>query len=303
MTRHQERIMDNNERGGRIVVGVDGSPGSTAATAWALDEAGRRDAALETVYAWALPTFAYSAPEFVDPDPDRVEAEGLALIDQALALVSATSAVKIHSRVENGRAFGVLCRIADEPDVRMLVVGSRGHGDLAELVLGSVSHALSHHAPAPLVIVPRVNGDQDSPPKGRVVVGVDGSPIAAAALRWAAREARLRGATLEVIVAWSTSKAVFPTRFSIRAPLEQDMQQHAQDILDRALEELGDPGVPVEGKVLRGGASTVLINRSREADMLVVGTRGRGRAKEALLGSVSHACTHHTHAPIAIVRS
>jgi nucleotide-binding universal stress UspA family protein len=89
----------------------------------------------------------------------------------------------------------------------------------------------------------------------------------------------------------------------MRAPVEQDMQQHAQDILDRALEELGDPGVPVEGKVLRGGASTVLINRSREADLLVVGTRGRGRAKEALLGSVSHACTHHTHAPVAIVRS
>jgi nucleotide-binding universal stress UspA family protein len=170
-------------------------------------------------------------------------------------------------------------------------------------LLGSVSHALSHHAPAPLVIVPGVKaGAPDSPPKGRVVVGVDGSPGAAAALTWAAREAYLRGAILEVIVAWSTSKAVFPTRFSMRAPLEQEMQQLAQEILDRALGELGDPGVPIEGKVLRGGASTVLINRSREADLLVVGTRGLNRAKEALLGSVSHACTHHAHAPIAIIR-
>jgi nucleotide-binding universal stress UspA family protein len=292
--------MDQNEPGGRIVVGVDGSAGSRAAAAWALDEAARRGAEVEAVYAWALPTFAYSAPELMVPEPARVEAEGNALLEQALALVSATTHVKVRSRVEDGRPFEILRRIADEPDVRMLVVGSRGHGDLAELVLGSVSHALSHHSPKPLVIVPKADSDA---PRGRIVVGVDGSPGAAAALEWAAQEARLRGATLEVVVAWSVSKAAFPTRFPMRAPVEGEMQRLAQDILDRALADMGDPGVLVEGKVLPGGASTVLINRSHDADLLVVGTRGLNRTKEALLGSVSHACIHHTHAPIAIIRS
>jgi nucleotide-binding universal stress UspA family protein len=85
--------------------------------------------------------------------------------------------------------------------------------------------------------------------------------------------------------------------------MECDRQQLAQAILDRALAEIGDADMRVEGKVLPGSASTVLINRSDDADLLVVGTRGLNRAKEALLGSVSHACTHHTHAPIAIIRS
>jgi nucleotide-binding universal stress UspA family protein len=182
-------------------------------------------------------------------------------------------------------------------------VGSRGHGDLAELVLGSVSHGLAHRVSIPLVIVPRSAGDGSRrPPRGRILVGVDGSTEAAAALDWAAQEAQARGATLEVVVAWSVSMAVFPNRFPMRAPVEADMERLAQKILDEALAQLGTPGVTVDGKVLRGSASTVLINRSAEADLLVVGTRGLNRAKEAWLGSVSHACTRHTHAPIAIIR-
>jgi nucleotide-binding universal stress UspA family protein len=80
------------------------------------------------------------------------------------------------------------------------------------------------------------------------------------------------------------------------------MERLARDILDQALAHLCQTGVSVEGTILRGGASTVLVNRSAEADLLVVGTRGLNRAKEALLGSVSHACTHHARAPIAIIR-
>jgi nucleotide-binding universal stress UspA family protein len=68
--------MDQSELGGKIVVGVDGSPGSSAAATWALDEAAHREAELEAVYAWAMPTLAYSAPELIVPDPGRVEAEG-----------------------------------------------------------------------------------------------------------------------------------------------------------------------------------------------------------------------------------
>jgi nucleotide-binding universal stress UspA family protein len=295
--------MVESPRGGRIVVGVDGSAGSQGAAAWAVDEAAYRDAEVEAVYAWAMPMLAYSAPEFIEPDPDRIEADSTAQIEQALALVAATTSVKIRSRVEMGRPVDTLCGIANEPDVRMVVVGSRGHGDLTELLLGSVSRGLAHRVSTPLVIVPRSAEDRTRcGPKGRILVGVDGSPEAAAALDWAAHEASLRGAALEVVVAWSVSKAVFPTRFPMRAPVEAEMEQLARNILDQALAGLHATGVTVEGKVLRGSASTVLVNRSAEADLLVVGTRGLNRAKEAILGSVSHACTHHTHAPIAIIR-
>jgi nucleotide-binding universal stress UspA family protein len=251
-----------------------------------------------------MPSLAYSAPELVVPDPDRVEAEGNALIEQALAPVSVTTEIKMHSRVKYGRPVDVLRHVADEPGVRMLVVGSRGHGDFADLVLGSVSHALSHHAPKPLVIVPKLPGDATKfPTKGRIVVGIDGTPEAEAALAWAAQEAGIRGAILEVVVAWSVSKAVFPTRFLMHRPQESDMQQVAESILDKGIADLGNTGTRIEAKVLRGDAPTVLINRGRDADLLVIGTRGLNRAKEALLGSVSHACTHHSQTPIAIIRS
>jgi nucleotide-binding universal stress UspA family protein len=294
--------MDQNERGGKVVVGVDGSPGSRDAAAWALDEARRRDAELETVFAFVMPTFAYSAPGFVPPDPESIELEGNDLIEQALSLVSAGSDIKMHSRVCNGRPEDVLCQVAQEPDVRLLVVGRRGHGDLAELVLGSVSHRLSHHAPIPLVIVPRAEADKPpAPTKNRIVVGVDGSAAADAALEWAAQEAQIRGATLEVTVSWSASRAVFPTRFPIGRSLEMTLHDAAQELADQAVSKVAVPGLRVESEVLEGGASSVLIERAKDADLLVVGRRGLNRAQEFLMGSVSHACIHHSPVPIAVI--
>jgi nucleotide-binding universal stress UspA family protein len=297
----KEQEMDQNERGGKVVVGVDSSPGSRDAAAWALDEARRRDAELETVFAFTMPTFAYTAG-FVPPDPETVELEGNDLIEQALSLVSVGSDIKMHSRVCSGRPEDVLCDVAKEPDVRLLVVGRRGHGDLAELLLGSVSHRLSHHAPTPLVIVPRAEADGLAAPlKNRIVVGVDGSPAADVALDWAAREAQIRGATLEVVVSWSASRAVFPTRFPVGGSLEMTLREAAQELADQAVSKAEVPGLRIEPRVIEGGASSVLIERAKDADLLVVGRRGLNRAQEFLLGSVSHACIHHSPVPIAVI--
>jgi nucleotide-binding universal stress UspA family protein len=294
--------MDPNESGGKLVVGVDGSAGSRAALAWALDEAGRRNAEVEAVFAWAIPSFAYSAPGVVPPNPETMEAEGTELLDQVLALVSAAIPVKAHTRVCEGRPSEVLREITDEPDARLLVVGSRGHGGLAELLLGSVSHAVSHHVAKPLVIIPKPAADNKTAPrKDRVVVGVDGSPAAEAALQWAAREAHIRGATLEVVVAWSASRAVFPTRFPVSGSVEVRLDRAAREIADRAVAEVQAPGVCIESNVVRGDASAVLIRRAKDADLLVLGRRGLNRATEVLLGSVSHACAHHSPVPVAII--
>jgi nucleotide-binding universal stress UspA family protein len=294
--------MDPSESGGKLVVGVDGSAGSRAALAWALDEAARRDAEVEAVFAWTLPAVAYSSPAAVPVNPVTMESEGTELLEHALALVSAASQVKTHTRVCDGHPSKVLREIADEPDVRLLVVGSRGHSGLAELVLGSVSHTLSHIAPIPLVIIPKQVADAPAPsPKNRIVVGVDGSPAAEPALQWAAREAVIRGATLEVVVAWSVSRAAFPTRFPISDSVEVGLQRSAREIADRAVAQVRVPGVAIEPRVVRGEASTVIVERAREADLLVVGRRGLNRAQEVLLGSVSHACAHHSPVTVAVI--
>jgi nucleotide-binding universal stress UspA family protein len=137
--------------------------------------------------------------------------------------------------------------------------------------------------------------------KNRLVVGVDGSPAAEVALEWAAHEAQIRGATLEVVVSWSASRAAFPTRFPVGRSLEVTLHEGAQELADQAVSKVEDAGLRVEPKTVEGGASSVLIERAKDADLLVVGRRGLNRAQEFLLGSVSHACIHHSPVPIAVI--
>jgi nucleotide-binding universal stress UspA family protein len=130
---------------------------------------------------------------------------------------------------------------------------------------------------------------------------MDGSPTSAAALDWAAHEAQARRATLDVVVGWSALRAVFPTRGPIPRSVLLTLQEAAQKVAEQAVSTVDIPELSVETKVLEGGASSVLLECAREADLLVVGRRGLSRAKEVLVGSVSHACIHHSRIPVVIV--
>jgi nucleotide-binding universal stress UspA family protein len=152
------------------------------------------------------------------------------------------------------------------------------------------------------VIVPKAP-PQAGAPQQRIVAGIDGSVEAATALRWAAAEALTRGAILEVVLAWSLSTmTAFPSQFPLGGPLEEDLEAGAAQIVERTLGEMDLAGVEVIRTVTPGHPAEVLIERATSAQLLVVGTRGLGRAREALLGSVSHACAHRSPVPIAIVR-
>lgn len=139
-----------------------------------------------------------------------------------------------------------------------------------------------------------------------VVVGVDGSDEAQAALRFALGEARLRGATLRIVHAW-TLPAVTGGLGGIAATPSVDYLEHlraeAERVVDRALAEF-PAGVrpPIERRVVRGTPSAVLIEASQDADLLVVGSRGRGGFAGLLLGSVSQQCAHHARCPVVIAR-
>ena len=138
---------------------------------------------------------------------------------------------------------------------------------------------------------------------GRIVVGVDDSAEAAAALRWALEEARLRNATLEVVHTW-----VFPAIGEVPGGsvdiLVRDLERGAADLLDRVADAIvgTDPGVKVERRVLEGAAAGVLVDAAAEADLLVVGSRGRGGFAGLLLGSVAQQCVHHAKCPVVVVR-
>jgi nucleotide-binding universal stress UspA family protein len=136
-----------------------------------------------------------------------------------------------------------------------------------------------------------------------VVVGVDGSPGAVAALRFALDEASLRGLPLRIVCAWEASAAAYVGEtFAATADAFLEGEHHADEVLHTALEGLeADAEVEVEALAIEGHPAAVLIEQARGAALLVVGSRGRGTAASLLLGSVSQKLAHHAPCPLVIV--
>ena len=136
-----------------------------------------------------------------------------------------------------------------------------------------------------------------------VVVGVDGSPGAEAALRFAAEEATQRGIPLQIICAWEAGAGAYMGEaFAPTADVFIAAEHHAEEVLRAALERLPrDAAARAEALSIEGHPATVLIEQARDAVLLVVGSRGRGTTASILLGSVSQKLAHHTPCPLMIV--
>lgn len=148
----------------RIVVGVDGSTNSRKALQYALDEARRRDALVQVVHAYPLPTPAvaglYGAP-LLPPSREELEREALKLIDQTIGV--APKDLQIDRIACPGTAEAQLLRVAQGAD--LLVVGSRGRGGFIGSLLGSTSQTLVRHAPCPELVVPTRRSDLEIEPR------------------------------------------------------------------------------------------------------------------------------------------
>lgn len=138
---------------------------------------------------------------------------------------------------------------------------------------------------------------------GRIVVGVDGSDGAALALTFAAEEARLRGATLEIVVAWTYPSATHPA-MSHPPISDEQLAREGDAVIDHTLSlggiDLG--GIDVSRKVVAGVPDDVLVNEARGATLAVVGARGLTGLKSVLLGSTSRHVIQHANCPVAVVR-
>lgn len=139
----------------------------------------------------------------------------------------------------------------------------------------------------------------------RIVVGIDGSAESKRALRWAGNEARLRGARLRVVHVWALPHPF--RRPGVDPALEADViemaRRVAQDLVENELDALGDEvtGIDVTHAVVEGAPAPALLEAAEGADLLVVGSRGRGGFAALLLGSVSQQCAQHAPCPLVIV--
>lgn len=141
--------------------------------------------------------------------------------------------------------------------------------------------------------------DEDRP-RRRIVVGVDGSPAARSALRWALEQAKATGAEVEAVYAWK-----YPISFGAPVPLLPgvDIAAEAGTALDAAIAAAaGDADVAVTRLVVLGDPAAVLLEHAAGADLLVVGEHGRDEVARAMLGSVSQYCVHHAPCPVVVVR-
>jgi len=139
-------------------------------------------------------------------------------------------------------------------------------------------------------------------PSHRIVVGTDGSPSSLPALAWAARQAELTGSALEVITTWE-----WPTSYGMPIPIPSDFDpaEDARRMLEEVLKQTvaEHPDITVRSAVVEGRPSPVLVEASRGADMLVVGSRGHGELAGMLLGSVSEYCATNAHCPVMVLRA
>ena len=143
--------------------------------------------------------------------------------------------------------------------------------------------------------------ESGSSERARIVVGVDGSECSKDALRWAARQAGLTGATVTAITAWE-----FPAFYGWAPayPGDVDFAGLAERALNQATDEVFGPDRPawLHTRVLARHPAQALVEESKDADLLVVGSRGHAGFADALLGSVSTYCVHHAHCPVTVIR-
>lgn len=283
-----------------ILVGYDGSDDARTALNWALNEARQTEQPVRLVYAfewltgagWVGPGLAPGAwpDEFARREADE-------LVRHAITEAEVSHpGVRVRGEVRDGPASLIL-RDASE-HAALLVLGTRGHGGFTGLLAGSTSVTLSGHAHCPVIVVRgRDDGAEHS---GPVVVGVDSSDGSLLALGFAIARAARDGVPLRVMRAWAHQMPQWtPTNLHL-----EDLTAREREAIAEQLAEWQRryPQVETTIEVPIGNPTEVLVEASRQARLVVVGSRGHGGLRGMLLGSVSHQLIHHAQGPVAVVR-
>lgn len=285
----------------RLIVGVDGSEGALAAVAWAGATALRRHRSVHVMACYDIPIVSnpMGAPISLIEVAGDLEAGAKANLTRATDLLAHEApGVAVTTAVVVGNAASSLADAAVPGDE--VVVGASGRGGVLSHLLGSTATGLIHAAHVPVTVVRAAPGSV-----GKVVVGVDGSDHAKAALAWAYREAAERGAALEVVHAWTYP--YLGSRTGIAEPREE-MRLDAMHELEAAVADVAHlrdtcGPVSVHPRLVEASPGTALVDASVDADVVVVGSRGRGGIRAALLGSVSRQVIQHASCTVTVIRT
>ena len=282
-----------------IVVGVDGSAESKVAVDWAARNAAMRRVPLKLVNV-LNPPVVMAFPEVPMPAGylNWQEDEGRKILDAAVSTVEAVSTdIQVSSELVAGPSIPTLAE--ESKDAQLIVVGCRGRGALVRGLLGSVSTGLVHHAFCPVAVIHDEDPLMPHPSQAPVVVGLDGSPASEKALAIAFEEASFRGVDLVAVHAWSDTGV-----FEFPGEDWSTQQGLAEEILSERLSGWQEryPDVLVRRVVVADRPAHQLLEQAKSAQLLVVGSHGRGGFAGMLLGSVSTGIVHAAQTPVIVAR-
>lgn len=288
-----------------IVVAVDGSDAAKQAVRWAANTADKRGIPLRLAASYTMPQYLY-AEGMVPPQElfDDLQDDALEKIEEARAVAHEVAPdIKIGHTIAEGSPIDMLLAMSE--DATMIVMGSRGLGGLSGMVMGSVSAAVVSHANCPVVVVREDNVVNEQTKYGPVVVGLDGSEVSDQATEVAFAEADARGAELVAVHTWMDMQVQASLAGLVAAQQQwEDVEKEQTELLEQRLATYIEcyPEVEVKKIITRDRPVRALAETAEGAQLLVVGSHGRGGFKGMLLGSTSRALLQSAPCPMMVVR-
>ncbi len=284
-----------------VLVCVDGSPQSDAAVAWATREAVMRHMPITLLHAVTPVVVGWPVGQLYPDMPEWQKDDAQNVIERARKTLTSNlgEAKPPEVQIEMVYSSVVPTLIDASKEAWMIVVGSQGMGALGRLLLGSVTTGLIHHAHCPAAVIHSDQGEAPDP-SAPVLLGIDGSPASEAATALAFDEASRRGVEPLALHAWS-DVGVFP----ILGMDWRDRESEGQEVLAERLAGWQEqyPDVHVERLLVCDKPARWLLEESERAQLVVVGSRGRGGFPGMLLGSVSSAVAQSATVPVIVVRT
>ncbi|KEF16709.1 MULTISPECIES: universal stress protein [Streptomyces] len=278
-----------------VVVGVDGSDAGMHALDWAAEEARLRGLPLRIVHASLWERYGEGAAEEKKAE-ERVLSDA---VERAARWAGGPQVTAQAVPEEPAVALTVESRAA-----ALLVVGHRGRGELASLLLGTVSLTVAGRAHCPVIVV-RGEGRTGPPPGrgGRIVVGVGEGAGSEATVAFAYGEAALRRGEIEAVHVWRCPGSGLAEESGTHNKRREEHIRRAADTLEAALAPVAceHPEVPVTPRPAEGNPRDVLLAAAAGADLLVVGAERHRHTRGLQLGPVNHAVLHHARCPVAVV--